>query len=212
MRGKLTDLTGRRFTRLTAIARNGSDKHGTAKWLCVCDCGNYKTVRADKLLTGQVMSCGCLAKETRVRTATEMSRRNTTHGQSGTRLYYIYDNMIKRCYDASSEKYKSYGERGITVCDEWLHSREAFFKWANASGYKDNLTLDRIDVNGSYSPSNCRWATAKVQANNRRSNRVLTLNGESHTVAEWADILGVNASTIYGRIYRGLNAEQALSF
>ena len=137
---------------------------------------------------------------------------HTTHGGSGTRLNKIYRAIKQRCNNPQNPAYENYGGRGITVCAEWLNSFEAFRDWALANGYRDDLTIDRIDNDGPYCPENCRWVTMKQQGNNRRSNRVLTYNGENHTITEWAELTGINLHTLMGRLYvRGWNVEKALT-
>lgn len=133
-----------------------------------------------------------------------------SHELADTRLYNIWANMKQRCSNTNASGYAYYGGRGIKVCDEW-RDPDNFFHWAKSSGYANNLTLDRIDANGNYEPSNCRWATVKQQGNNRRSNRRLTFNGETHSVQEWADITGLSRSTIRGRMNRGWTIEEALT-
>ena len=130
--------------------------------------------------------------------------KNWVHGKEPKRLYFAWSNMRRRCYQKQNEKYASYGGRGIKVCDEWLHSFPAFREWALANGYKDNLTLDRIDANGNYEPSNCRWETQKTQQNNRRNNHRIEYNGETHTLAEWSEITGIPHYTISRREKKGL--------
>ena len=120
-----------------------------------------------------------------------------------------YKCMMERCYREKSCNYASYGGRGIRVCPEW-HDIEKFEEWVAKSGWRKGLTLDRIDPNADYSPENCRWATAKEQANNRRNNVVLEYNGETHTIREWAELLDINKSTLKNRIWRGWNVEKAL--
>jgi hypothetical protein len=124
--------------------------------------------------------------------------------------YNSYHSMMDRCYRKTAKNYSFYGGRGISVCPEW-HNIEAFESWAKESGFRKGLTLERKDVNGDYCPENCTWATKKQQANNRRNTVVIEYNGESHTVSEWSDILGVSRSTINNRYHRGLPTEKVLA-
>ena len=162
-------------------------------WLCNCDCGNTTVVSANKLIGCKTKSCGCLKKETAKPPVI------VKHGMSYSRLYQVWKDMKGRCYRKTSCCYHTHGGRGITVCDEWL-SFVPFRKWALSNGYSDELTLDRIDNNGNYEPSNCRWATMKEQGNNRRTNHVLTHNGETHTMKEWSEITGIKYYTLVARI------------
>ena len=208
---KAIDLTSQKFGRLFVIERAGADSHGTAKWLCRCDCGTEKVIRGDKIRSGEIQSCGCLSRELRRARALSMGKKNVTHGLSYDRLYQIYQNMLRRCYEEENEKYYRYGARGICVCDEWLQDKNSFFEWALSSGYDKSLTIDRIDVDKGYSPENCKWSTPKEQANNRSTNVILKYNGESHTIAEWSDVIGTLASTLYARRDRGWSDDQILS-
>lgn len=134
-----------------------------------------------------------------------------THGESKTRLYNEWQNMKARCYRKSTKQFYNYGGRGIVVCDEWKNSYEKFRDWALANGYNNNLTLDRINVDGNYEPDNCRWITNKDQQNNRRDNRLLTCDGETKTMAEWSEITGIKTRVISNRIDRnGWSVEEAI--
>lgn len=183
--GQIIDLTGNKFGKLTALQFVGLDKNNKALWLCECECGVQKTLSSNVLRRSAVKSCGCLS-----------------HGESRTRLWNIWASMRERCSTPTCGNYENYGGRGIKVCDEWQSSFVAFRSWALANGYSDLLTLDREDVNGNYEPSNCRWATIQVQNENKRNNRYLEFDGERHTVAGWAKILGVHPTTLHDRLYK----------
>ena len=129
-----------------------------------------------------------------------------------SRLYTIWNSMKQRCYTKSCTSYKRYGARGISMCDEWKNNYMEFYNWAIQNGYSDNLTIDRIDTNGNYEPSNCRWATYKEQANNTRKIKRYTFNGETHTPREWEEIVGIRWQTIRYRIkILGWSVEKALT-
>ena len=159
--------------------------------MCKCDCGNVVEVPAESLVNGASKSCGCYNREI-----------ITKHNKSMTNLYQVWQCMKDRCFNPNHVQYKDYGGRGITVCDEWSDP-DAFCEWALSNGYSKGLSIDRIDVNGNYEPSNCRWATQKEQCRNRRNNAVLEYNGEKHCLTEWAEIVGTKASTLATRRKRG---------
>lgn len=195
------NLLGKRFHMLEVISQ--SEKiNKCSRWNCRCDCGQEVTVDCSKLTSGIKTSCGCEKRRM-------MSELKKIHGMSRTRIYHIWMAMKNRCYRVSSQKYADYGGRGITVCDEW-HSFESFYEWSLANGYNNDLTIDRIDNNGLYSPSNCRWATVTIQSNNRRSNRHLTIDGVTRTVAEWSRYSNVRYATIMSRVKRGETGKELI--
>lgn len=202
---KPLDLTGQRFGRLVVIERSANSKSGKAKWLCKCDCGNDIVVFATNLVRGLTHSCGCFNREV-------LSERSCTHHLSESRLYETWSGMKKRCYNANSKSFPAYGGRGIGVCNEWKDDFRTFYDWAMSNGYADDLTIDRIDVNGNYSPENCRWVDKLTQANNCRTNHYLTFNGKTQSIAEWARELGVSDSLIRQRLLKlGWSVERALT-
>ena len=197
--GSLIDLNGRRFGKLVVEKREGSTKFKKATWLCVCDCGNKKVVVGNSLLTGLTSSCGCFRKQ-------NSSSINTTHGLSNHRLYRIFHGMHRRCEDPKIKYYYCYGGRGISVCEEWKNF-EDFFKWANSSGYKPSLSIDRKDGDKDYSPDNCRWATNQEQALNHRNNVHVEINGQVKILSEWARFYGITDSAIRIRYKKGERGE-----
>lgn len=184
------DLTGLRFGKLKVISRSETRK-GLRYWKCKCDCGNYTNVSSTNLKYGGILSCGCFYTE-----------RLKTHGLSDTRLYRIYSGMKTRCYNPNTKAYHHYGGRGISICDEWLGENGFmnFYDWAMENGYSDNLSIDRIDVNGNYEPNNCRWATQETQTRNKRNNLIIEYKGVSKTLVEWSEEIGISYSILNDRI------------
>lgn len=207
---RFVDLTGKRFGRLTVLQRaDGKEKR--SYFLCKCDCGNVLKIVGRDIKRGHTVSCGCYKKEI-------IKQRNTVlfriDGRTNTRLYKVWVSMKMRCENQNHKAYNDYGGRGITICEEWSKF-ENFKKWAIESGYNENcsvreLTLDRIDVNGNYEPNNCRWVDMKTQANNRRNNVFICINGENRTVSEWARYSNINLSTLWYRIKRGWTGEKLI--
>lgn len=194
---KLKDLTGERFGQLLVLSR-AENKGRRVMWLCQCDCGKQTTVQANHLRDGSTSSCGRCA-----------DARNS-------RLYTsVWNKIFQRCYNQNNPDYRNYGGRGVKVCDEW-HSYTAFRDWAVANGYDESApygvcTLDRMDVNGDYSPDNCRFVGLKEQCRNKQYNHFITYRGERKTVAEWAEITGISASALYNRFNRGWSVERAFT-
>lgn len=199
---KCIDLSGQKFGRLTVIKQADdhicpSGRH-LVRWLCRCECGDYTTVIACHLKSGHTTSCGCFNLE-------KLVIRSKKHELTYTRLYYIWASMKSRCYNSNDTNYKHYGARGITICDEWKDDVKVFYDWAMANGYDDKAkkykcTIDRIDVNKGYSPENCRWVDMKIQGRNKRSNRIIAINGESHCLVEWCEILNLKYKKVSDRI------------
>lgn len=194
---KIRDITGQKFGKLTAIKLVA---HKPVRWECMCDCGKLHIASTSNLITGQVKSCGCNNKVG-----------NPKHNQCYTRVYRIYAKLKRRCYVKDDIAYPRYGGRGIIMCDEWKESFQNFADWAYSHGYDDSLSLDRIDNNGIYEPSNCRWADNFQQANNKRNNNVYTYNGKTQTLAEWCRELDLAYGTIWYRLRIGWSFEKAIS-
>lgn len=199
----MEDLTGKRFGRLTVIGRD--EYVGKSSfWLCRCDCGNLTSVRGGKLKDGGTKSCGCYRHEC-------LTKQLKKHGCSKNRLYNIWTGMKQRCSNENSDSWNAYGERGIKVCDEWKESFVAFREWALSHGYSDDLTIDRIDADGNYEPSNCRWATIRQQANNKRNSSRIEINGIIKSLPEWCDIYKIKTVTAWRRIRNGWNPIDAFT-
>ena len=206
--GKFEDLTGRRFGRLYVLKREGThvSPGGSKKalWLCVCDCGNLTTTRTRELKGGHTQSCGCLQRE-------RTSMASKKHGMRHERLYHSWIDMKQRCQNPNNSRYDDWGGRGIEVCPEWRDSFEAFRDWALANGYRDDLTIERKDVNGHYCPENCCWITKEQQQRNKRNNRIITYNGKTQTLQQWADELGMHETTLLYRLKKEWTLEKALT-
>lgn len=186
---KYKNLIGQKFNLLTVISENGVDKFGRKTWLCKCDCGNESIVPSTSLVKGDVKSCGCLRGKNLI-----------THNHSNERLHSIWKGIRRRCNNPHEKSYKDYGGRGIKLCDEW-NNYENFREWALSHGYRDDLTIDRIDVNKNYCPTNCRWLTKQEQARNKQNTLWVKYNGELKSLPEWAEYLGINYHTLFRRIY-----------
>ena len=200
---KVKDYTGVRFGMLTVL-RPAYIKKGHKYYTCRCDCGNIKDISGSHLATGASKSCGCGVVRATI-------KRNTTHGLSKTRLFSIWMGMKRRCFNPNEPSYQYYGGRGITMCKEWKSDFMNFHDWSIENGYSDNLSIDRINADGNYEPTNCRWANAKEQASNKTNNHIVTINGVSKPIMEWCKEYSVTATTVYQRMRNGWNEIDAIT-
>jgi hypothetical protein len=198
----MNTLIGKRFGTLTAISAVPRSKTSRAKILCRCDCGQEKAIDPASLVHGRTTSCGCERRSA-------ISRATTKHGMSRTKEHMVWRSMKQRCTDINASNYAQYGGRGISVCDEWMNSFEAFIADMGMMP-THNSSIERENVNGNYEPANCRWATPVEQANNQRRNRTLTYLGRTQTIAQWARELNIPADRIYGRKRLGFSDAEAL--
>jgi len=202
---KQFDLSGMRFGNLKVIKLGDyyldESGHKRRKWICKCDCGNTKMALSHELISGRIKSCGCLKHKSY----------HTTHGLSKTRLYRIWSNIKSRCNNPRVDCYENYGGRGISICEEWANDFNKFYQWAMNNGYSDNLTLERINNDGNYMPSNCKWTTSKEQSRNKRVNVFITYNGRTMTQKDWSCELGGSPSLVSNRLRRGWSKEKAVS-
>ena len=198
---KSVNLTGRVFGRLTVVYK--IEKSNSQKWHCICSCGREVDVCTHNLLKGVSKSCGCYQADL-ARAA------HTTHGKSATKLHNVWWGMIQRCEYVNHIDRKWYSESGIEVCREWRNDFQKFYDWAVANGYKEGLSIDRIDNSKGYNPKNCRFVTPKDQANNRSTNILITYNNKTQTLKQWAEEYNIKYSTLYYRIKHGWSFERAI--
>ena len=187
------------------------------KWICRCSCGTIKSIVPYKVLSGNTTSCGCTKRDRIIEyNNTEKVKHGYArggHGGKKNRLYTIWSGMKARCSNENLHDYPNYGGRGIKVCNEWANSFETFKDWANENGYREDLSLDRIDVNGNYCPENCKWATMYEQQRNRQHTEKFEYLGEKRTLAEISEMTGIYYNTLYNRIhYYGWDLENAVKY
>lgn len=201
--GAFKDLTGKRFGRLTVVSRAPTRNKGTY-WNCLCDCGNTKIINSGKLTSGNTRSCRCLDTEMTV-------KRSTRHGLShSSPEYIIWKTMRQRCNNPNSSSYSDYGARGIKICERW----NDFVLFLEDMGKRPNSlhSIERVNNNGNYEPSNCVWATQLAQANNKRNTRLITHDGVTESISNWARKVNVRSATLRARIFNyGWDVERALT-
>jgi len=191
---KFVDIVGRKFGKLLVLSKVENKGKNTA-FLCRCDCGKEKSILTCNLLSGKSASCGCIR-------GVKLGNFARTHNLSKTRIYRIYKGMKQRCLNKKNPAYKYYGGRGIVICKEWLNDFKLFHKWAEKNHYSELMTIDRINSDGNYEPSNCRWVSYHKQQNNKRNSFFITVDGEKLTVAEWAEKKKTKQQTLYDKFYR----------
>ena len=205
LEGSYKDYTGIERGRFTFISFDHIHVTPTGKkipyWLCECRCGTRKILSSKDVMSGHTLSCGCLQKE-------KASKAQFKHGMSESRLYQIWENMRKRCNNPASKRYSTYGKRGIRVCKEWNDDFSAFKDWAFLNGYSEDLTIDRIDVNGNYEPTNCQWLSMNEQAKNKTNTHHFEINGKTYLTSELSALYDIPEKTIYARYYRGDRGER----
>ena len=199
------DLSGQIFNRLTVLGKGANNKHGNVMWDCVCTCETLKTACRHDLTSGRVKSCGCLLKET----AAERGRASFKHGLWDTIEYHSWRGMKARCTNPNEPSYNHYGGRGITVCESWLTSFEQFL--SDMGNCPAGYSIDRIDNSGNYEPSNCRWTDNLTQGRNRRSNHMVTYNGDTLAMSAMAEKHGISRTTLRDRLQRGWTIHDAIT-
>lgn len=197
------DLSGKVYGRLTVLSRIGRDRRGNARWLTSCSCGKKHEVSSNELRCGSTKSCGCLKAQNTI-------ERNWRHGGSNSREYRIWSGAKNRCHNPSNKSFYQYGARGIVMCLRWRESFENFLEDMGSCPFPKS-SIDRINTLGNYELKNCRWATPKQQSNNQRTNHLITWEGLTMNVSQWAEYLGMRYSTLSLRIQRGWSIERALT-
>ena len=197
---KRIEMKNKKFGRLTVESEHPIRKNNEICWVCKCDCGNEIIVQGYNLRSGNTQSCGCLKKEKIINSISK-------HHLSNSRLYIIWKTMKQRCYNSKSNNFKHYGGKGVTIFNNWIDKENGFtnfYNWSIENGYLENLTIDRIDVNGNYEPSNCRWVTIKEQENNKSNNHLIKdIDGNYLTVSQFKTKYNMKTSTLLNRLYSG---------
>jgi hypothetical protein len=195
------NVIGRKYGKLTVFQEVEKNPHGKRQFICRCECGGSRKVNLGCLNSGYTNSCGCLRRQ--------QARLNCPpkHGKSNSPVFHVWRSMKSRCYNPKNASYLHYGARGIKVCDRWMNFQNFLEDMGEP---KKGLSLDRINNNGNYEPSNCKWSNWNQQARNRSNNRRITHKGKTQTLVEWCEELGLNFATVSGRLYFGQTEEQAL--
>lgn len=194
------DFTGKKIKMLTILQRDESKKFKRPQWIAQCDCGNIISISGKYLYSNStITSCGCRRK-----------KRFYTHGFSNTKIYKIYKGIKARCYNPKNNAYKYYGGKGIKLCSEWLNDFISFYNWSIENGYASNLTIDRIDNNKDYEPSNCRWVTIEEQSKNRTNVRKIEFKKEIYSLTDLSKIININRITLRKCIEKEIPIEYIL--
>lgn len=197
---KTINMIGQKYNKLTVLSKVETNHNGYV-YECLCDCGNKKVIEGKSIRSGLTKSCGCIRSQ-------YVSTKNKTHEKTNTGAYKSWRAMKTRCTNLNTPSYKNYGERGITICDRWLNF-ENFYE--DMGDRPEGKTLERIDNSKGYSRENCKWASKKEQNRNTRQVKLLTYEGETLCMKEWAEKLSIPYSTLQDRIRRGWNVERALT-
>lgn len=201
---RMIDMAGQKCGRLFVLGIAERARNGTSiKWKCVCDCGNEVVKTGNALRNQKWLSCGCLRAEM-------IGKRFRKHRKGSEKLQDVRIKMIDRCYNKLSPDYQWYGAKGVKVCDEWINDAVSFTEWAFKNGYREGLSIDRINNDGMYEPSNCRWTTDIQQANNRSNNHVISYKGRDYTLSEAARAFNIHVQTLRRRVVHGWSVEDAI--
>lgn len=196
------DLTGQKFGGLTVLGLSVDEPYRKKKWHCVCECGKEVDVTGSNLRSGHSTQCKSCQ-------LSKIQGANVRHGQSKTKLYYVWRSMLSRCENPDHKSYKDYGGRGIKVCEAW-HRPEPFLEWAKSAGYCEGLEIDRIDNDGNYCPENCHWIPRKDNAVNKSNNKRIEYEGQVKTLSEWARYFGVNYKSLSRNVLKGYSLIDAV--
>lgn len=206
---KITDIKGQRFGRLFVV--RFAESTGSARWLCICDCGNEVIKDGRLLRSGSTQSCGCIHRERMSAIGKKYNENKKIKVDHAQNLREMFDGMKKRCRNKNSKSWKDYGGRGIKVCDEWLKDSRAFYFWASSNGYAPGLTIERNDVDGNYEPGNCRFIPKSEQSKNTTRTAYIEFNGVRMTRMQWAEKTGISAKILASRAQHGWSVERMLT-